>query len=237
MGIALVSRPTKGETTQSKVCETATGGAPNAHSDSLMQRPDKSMSLPQSPLTPPAGAPAAGGLSVLVVEPVLDDLIPLVSTLSRAGFRVTAAASFAQATPLLNLGTPAILMAAVRLGVYNGLHLVLRGKAIRPTLAALVFAPDTDPVLRADAEAMGATFVVKPIDERELIAAVAQTYFRRDRVGPPIRAPFERRVADRRAGIHPSFPERRVVERRQDFRLLLSGCPFANGREEVPASQ
>jgi DNA-binding NtrC family response regulator len=153
--------------------------------------------------------------SILIVEPSLDDLLQSVLMMSRMGLHVTAAATFAQAKQLLNTSPPSVLFTALRLGIYNGLHLVLHGKSSRPSLAALVAAPVADPVLQADAEAMGATFLVKPFSERELIGALMQTLFRRDAESQPIRPPYERRQSQRRESELPVSPDRRASDRRR----------------------
>jgi DNA-binding response OmpR family regulator len=153
--------------------------------------------------------------SALIVEPSLDDLPPFIAALSAAGFRVTAAANFVQAKALLDLQVPALLMTAVRLGAYNGLHLVMRAKAAAPKLAAIVTSTMPDPVLQAEADAMDASFLVKPFDSRELIAAAWRTLCR-DSSGPPLRAPFERRSGrERRHANSGHHPERRVGDRRR----------------------
>jgi DNA-binding response OmpR family regulator len=154
-------------------------------------------------------------LSILAVEPALDDLLSVVASLSESGFHVTAAEGFAQAKPLLTTHGPRILMTAARLGMYNGLHLVLRGKSLQPGLAALVTSDVPDRILQEEVEALGATFVTKPISTSHLVAAILQTVYRRDPDGPPIRPPFERRSADRRASITPFGVERRNTDRRR----------------------
>ena len=167
---------------------------------------------------------APADISVLVVEPVLDELLEVVSAISNAGLHVTATATFSEAKSLISARTPSILIAAIRLGLYNGLHLVLRGKAMRPEMAALVTAPEHDPVLQADAEAVGATFMVKPVSQQDLIAAALQTLFRSDPNAGPIRPPFERRVRDRREAMEVFVPERRMSGRR---RILGNGSASA----------
>ena len=171
--------------------------------------------MEQMPPYAPEVGPVENGLSVLVVEPTLEDLLQTTSRLSRRGFRVTAADGFAQAKLVIASRPPALLVTAVRLGAYNGLHLVLRAKSSRPDVATIVMSAVNDPVLQADAEAMGATFIVTPVDEKDLIAAVLQTVFRSDATIGPIRPPFERRQRDRREA-ETSIPhERRVHERRR----------------------
>jgi DNA-binding NtrC family response regulator len=161
-------------------------------------------------------------MPVLVVEPTIDELLALVTTLSRAGFNVTAAQSFAEARPFLAVRPPAVLLTALRLGLYNGLHLVVRGKAIRPDMAALVMSSAPESVLQAEADALGATFLVRPFTPRDLIGAVLQTAFRSDMAAPPLRAPFERRLADRRGTVASFDPERRRSERRRVLPWLVA---------------
>jgi len=159
--------------------------------------------------------------AALVVDPSLQEALSTVALLTGRGFEVTVAESFAKAKERLNARVPSLLITEIRLGEYNGLHLVLRGKAQRPSMAALVTSSVADPVLQADAEAMGATFLVKPTDEKNLLAAVLRTMFQRDRAEGPVRAPFERRQSERRAAIVVIGPERRHSERRQDATTRL----------------
>lgn len=151
--------------------------------------------------------------SILVVDPVLDDILPLVIALSRDGLHVTVAAEFSQAKQLLISNPPSVLLAAVRLGLYNGLHLVVHGTAIKPDMAVLVLSADADPLLQLDAESLGATFMVKPIGERDLFAVMLRTLYRT--TPGPIRSPFERRTSERRVRPLSVSPERRGQERRR----------------------
>jgi DNA-binding NtrC family response regulator len=166
----------------------------------------------------------AGPASVLLVEPSLDELLPVVATLTAAGFHVTAAGNFAQARALLDTHLPSMLVTAVRLGLYNGLHLVIRGMAVKPDLAAIVTSEMADPVLHSYAESMGATFMVKPIPAKDLIAAALRTIFARDTSSGAIRPPYERRVHERRRSEHSHGSERRVAERRREPLSLVKGA-------------
>lgn len=159
--------------------------------------------------------------SALVVDPKLNEALSTVALLTDEGFEVTVAETFAKAKDRLNTRPPALLITEVRLGEYNGLHLVLRGKAQRPTMAALVMSTIPDPVLQTEAEAMGATFLIKPFDTRELLAAVTRTMFQLDRSEGPVRAPFERRTVERRSTFIVIGPERRNIERRATLATRL----------------
>jgi DNA-binding response OmpR family regulator len=139
--------------------------------------------------------------------------------LSAAGFRVTAVASYREARALLDTQMTSLLVTEVRLGAYNGLHLVMRARAATPPIPAIVVSPVADPVLRADAEAMGASFLVAPFDTAELKAAAIRTVLC-DPDGPPPHPPFERRQTERRRAAAPCAGERRVAERRHDAHPL-----------------
>lgn len=159
----------------------------------------------------------------LVVEPVVGDTLVLVPVLSALGFQVTATDSFEEARRSLH-SPPRLLITELRLGEFNGLHLVLRGLSSRPDMAAIVMTTVDDPVLRTEAEAMGATYMLKPATAEELQAAILRTVFRSREIPGPIRPPFERRHAERRS--HPqagALPERRRADRRRDARLRIAG--------------
>ena len=121
----------------------------------------------------------------------------LLSLFSDPIFYVTLATSFIEAKELLRDRQPAMIVAAIQLGEYNGLGLVLRAKSTNPQVRAVALSRVADPVLQADAESLGATFVSLPIELGELRAAIIRTLFREDAIAvvDPIRAPFERRSA------------------------------------------
>lgn len=139
----------------------------------------------------------------------------LLSLFSDPCFHVTLATSFAEAKVRLIEQQPALMVAAIQLGEYNGLGLVLRAKASNPHLRAVVLARVPDPVLQADAEGLGATFVTLPIEQRELRAAIIRTLFQ-PVITSPIRAPFERRRADIAATPPPSLAEGALERQRRE---------------------
>lgn len=160
--------------------------------------------------------------SALIIDPVLTDAMFSVAAATSLGFHVTVANTFQEALERLRV-PPVLLMADIRLGEYNGLHLVLRGKAARRDLAAIVTSGIADPVLQPEAEQFGATFVLKPTSAQELRAAICRTLFQgTSSLGGPIRPPFERRTSDRRSTL-PAWhhPERRTGPRRRDVLQLI----------------
>jgi two-component system response regulator RegA len=160
--------------------------------------------------------------TALVVEPSVAETLSLVSSLSDMGFQVTVSDNFRDARARL-MSAPALLITELRLGEYNGLHLVFRAKSIRPDIAAIIRTQIADPLLQLEAERMGATFVLKTTSPEEFRAAVARTLLRKPDSFDPIRPPFERRKRDRREA-QPSdgtMPERRVGERRVDIAKII----------------
>ena len=157
---------------------------------------------------------AMASVSALIVDPILPDALFSVDAVSSLGFHVTVADNFHEALERLRL-SPALLLADIRLGEYNGLHLVLRGKAAKRDLAAVVTSVVADSVLQSEAEQLGATFVIKPTTTEELRAAICRTLLRT--TGGPVRPPFERRRTERRASLGPfEHPDRRSGSRRRD---------------------
>lgn len=162
-------------------------------------------------------------LSAVIVEPELQDALIAVSALSAAGFHVTVAEGFAEARTLLTSYRHFLLIAGMQLWDYNGLHLVLHGKAVRPDMAAVITTRRPDPALESEAVRMGATVVAMPTTEAELLAAVTRTIMRAPGDSTPIRARFERRTQERRAPRPDDSVavEQRLGERRRGLARLI----------------
>jgi two-component system response regulator GlrR len=88
--------------------------------------------------------------------------------LRSAGHLVTRAFGFEEAKRCLAFATPDLLMTDVRLGAYNGLHLVMRAHLQHPGMPAIVLDTDHDPVLEREANGAGATYVSKPFEAKSL---------------------------------------------------------------------
>jgi len=81
----------------------------------------------------------SSAFSALVVEPNELDLMAIVSTLTDAGFRVTATDNYLDAKAVLTTQPPPLMLVAeVRLGAYNGLQLALRARTSTPRVMAIV---------------------------------------------------------------------------------------------------
>lgn len=92
--------------------------------------------------------------------------------LAAAGYDVTEAASFDEAERSMRAQVPDLLVTAVRLGAFNGLHLVLR-RSFRETRGRSVVVDDVrDRITAEEARKLGAGYVVKPVLWHELLQAI-----------------------------------------------------------------
>ena len=112
---------------------------------------------------------------VLVVYADQADRTRTVALLQAAGYAVVSAANFEEAKNLLASEAPDLLITDLRLGPYNGLHLVLRSKADHPQMAALITSRFPDPVLEAEAQRERARFLVRPIADEALLDAISSS--------------------------------------------------------------
>lgn len=89
------------------------------------------------------------------------------------------------------------------MGLYNGLHLVVRGRAHDPRMAALVIDDAPDPVLEKESHQVGATaYLARPLDADELLKRVADALVARERrcwSRTTVTTNVVVRIADRRA--------------------------------------
>ena len=87
------------------------------------------------------------------------------------GHDVTACSDFNEGRRLLAADHFDALLADVRLGAYNGLHLITLAP---PSMLKIAWSAFLDPVIRRDAEQAGARFVVKPADCASVSALLSQ---------------------------------------------------------------
>ena len=116
-------------------------------------------------------------------EPVMSFRILLVETdraaatvadhvLTNAGYRVAWVDSFADAIRQSTADCPDLMITALRLGPFNGLHLVLRCRTSVAEMPAVIIAEPSD--LTGDIERYGAHALPKPIDPVKLLNLVSQ---------------------------------------------------------------
>ena len=133
----------------------------------------------------------ASSHSVVVVDLNAPNRTHTVTLLEAAGYRVRAARSFDEAKTLLDAERPDILITDLRLGQYNGLHLVLRTRTDCPRMAAVVTSRVPDPVLEAEALRQHAHFVLAPLTAAQLLHAIAQSLGRAPRALPTTPIPAD----------------------------------------------
>ena len=119
---------------------------------------------PQSPSSPKR---------VVVVDDDEQLLALMGAWIRRAGHEVVTFNKFEQAKQHLATTAPDVLVTDVRLGAYNGLQLMVSGRAQHPDMKVIVLTGFDDPVLRQEAAATGAFYLVKPISSTDLLALFA----------------------------------------------------------------
>jgi DNA-binding response OmpR family regulator len=112
------------------------------------------------------------GFRLLVVNADQDRLHATEEILVSAGFLVTCASTFDQAKQGLLVAPPDLLVTDVRLGAYNGLHLVVRAHSEHPSMPAIVMDVQHDQVLESETKSAGAVYVGKPLSPGPLVALV-----------------------------------------------------------------
>jgi DNA-binding NtrC family response regulator len=113
--------------------------------------------------------------SILVVDSDLSDLADTVRLLQSAGYRVVSASAFDQAKEILANDSPDLLITGLRLGPYNGLHLILRSQADHPAMAAIVTSRVRDAVLEAEAQRHKAAYLLRPLADNEFLDAIIRS--------------------------------------------------------------
>jgi DNA-binding response OmpR family regulator len=120
--------------------------------------------------------------TLLIVEP--DPLCQraMVDVLKAGRYRTLTAPGFGRALQLMDSVRPELLITVVRLGKFNGLHLVVLGRATDPRMAALVIDDRRDEGLQREAIVAGATACLsKPVAPADLLARVAEALATRER--------------------------------------------------------
>ena len=114
-----------------------------------------------------------------VVMVVDDDAVLLEAMdalMTKWGFSVLPYGTFENARTKLTGGVCAdTLLVDVRIGMFNGLQLVHLARQMDPAMTVIAMSGFDDPVLRAEAETAGATFLLKPIEPNELHKQLSRT--------------------------------------------------------------
>jgi DNA-binding response OmpR family regulator len=115
------------------------------------------------------------GLQVLLVQPALDEHVPLLMAgLTERHCDVSVLTTFHEAREHLMKSPPDVLVTDLKLHAYNGLHLVLIARRRSDRTFAVVLADSADAIVRADAAAIGARLELKPLGPEEVDALVEE---------------------------------------------------------------
>ena len=113
--------------------------------------------------------------SIFVVESDPGELSQTVGVLRAAGYEVTGTSRFDEAKRALVDAPPSLLIAGVRLGAFNGLHLIVRSRIEHPEMNAILTHHALDPVLKAEAERQRAVYLLRPWTDQDLLAIVERS--------------------------------------------------------------
>ena len=112
-------------------------------------------------------------MRVLIIDDDVAYLTACATVLRGDGHDVVASSDFNEGRQLLaEEGRFEALITDVRLGAYNGLHLILLAA---PSMTKIALSAFLDPVIQRDAEQAGARFVVKPTETASVSALLRQT--------------------------------------------------------------
>lgn len=117
--------------------------------------------------------PAVSKRTILIVDDDLALLDALERAMAESGQRdVVALGSFTEAKRALHTQRFDVLITDVRLGAFNGLQLAVLARDLHPGIQLIVFSGFDDPVLREEAHALGAQYLVKPVTSTYLIQLI-----------------------------------------------------------------
>jgi ActR/RegA family two-component response regulator len=127
------------------------------------------------PIAGTSTVPASPSPTVLVVDDNLSFATELGNRLRRHNVRAVVCRDFESAREYLARESPQALVTQLRLGAFNGLHLVLIAKQRAPGIAAFVYSTYDDPVLRADAVGCGAIYMDgSTLDRDDVLARITR---------------------------------------------------------------
>jgi len=111
--------------------------------------------------------------SILIVDSDRARLARTRAMLTQAGYAVIATASFLEAKRALADPQVGLVIAAIHLGPYNGIHLAVRARVTRRDLPVIITHAEPDAYFEAEASHCGATFVALSSGDAEFLHRVA----------------------------------------------------------------
>jgi DNA-binding NtrC family response regulator len=108
-------------------------------------------------------------MKLLIVDDDTGLLEAMQRSLKESVASVVACDSFEKARQMLKDQSFDALITDVRLGAFNGLQLAVMARDMYPDMRLVVFSGFDDPVLRTEAEQVGAVYLVKPVVNTQLL--------------------------------------------------------------------
>jgi DNA-binding NtrC family response regulator len=110
---------------------------------------------------------------ILIVSHDDASLNAMLQVVTDAGYQAHGASTFEEGRRLLSTKSPDLVIADGRLGIYNGLHLLLKARFSDPEVGAIVTSGVPDRGLEADARQFNVQMVTRPEDPREWLAPIS----------------------------------------------------------------
>ena len=170
-------------------------------------------------LSGPSHSSWTGGAKVLIVDSDTRSVHELAMALRHEGYVTFEATSFADAKRLWVSESPHVLVADICLGQFNGLQLLMQAREEKPDVNAVITCAFADVVLEAEARRFGGVFLVKPLEPRQILAAIGTPSARRPATKAMSFRPERRREERRKTANRHFAPDRRVQERRSNGAL------------------
>jgi DNA-binding response OmpR family regulator len=159
---------------------------------------------------------------ILLVDPNAATMTATEAGLVEAGHRVAFVCTFEEATLQLSLDCPDLLITAVRLGAFNGMHLLFRFRAECPDVPVIVIGAHGD--LTPDMRRYPTRFLSPPIEPGSLVDLVGELLVGRTPNDPNSLRRWPRKRAELPATVHRHLA--RVVELSYGgLRLEMTAAP------------
>jgi len=108
---------------------------------------------------------------ILIVDPDEGAALHAQGVLASAGYSLRLARTFEEGVPALTDQAPDLVITGLRLGPFNGLHLVLRSRLLNPNVATLVMGQAVDH--SRDVDSLQVPFLEKPFGRESLLKTVS----------------------------------------------------------------
>jgi ActR/RegA family two-component response regulator len=114
--------------------------------------------------------------TILIVDEEPHAVSALAAAFAGSGYAAIAAHSFAEAVRILTTTSPMAVITNVRLGAFNGLHLLVRARNQHPQMKVVVRGP-ANPFVESEARALGAAaYVTVSADARSVLSEVTALF-------------------------------------------------------------